>query len=232
MMFGNPKDKTDYTLNLSLATTEHRVTVASKDCKGTTCKIPETWKKSDKTKFVRAVERSYYTTLEEGNDIGSTWFEGSMYNEDVAMMYTNSLNDEFYTSFNTDLVAIEDAAISFVDDCAGHVGLAPRDPDGDGEGNFMEQLIEQKVLDHHIFAIYINELKNKSVVKFGNWDKDAAHSTMTMISTVNATSWGLMTQKTYFGKEKFIFNSFKSDTRVVMLEPKYPYIYLPTDDWE
>jgi hypothetical protein len=50
-----------------------------------------------------------------------------------------------------------------------------------------------------------------------------------MISTVNATSWGIMTEKTYFGKSKF---DFKGLTRVVLLEPKYPYIYLPEDDWK
>ena len=50
-----------------------------------------------------------------------------------------------------------------------------------------------------------------------------------MISTVNENSWGIMTQKTYFGKEKF---DFKYDIRNVMFEPKYPYIYLPQEDWE
>jgi len=43
------------------------------------------------------------------------------------------------------------------------------------------------------------------VIKFGNWDKKAANSQMTMLSTVNGTSWGIMTQKTYFGREKFDF---------------------------
>jgi len=50
--------------------------------------------------------------------------------------------------------------------------MAPKDPDNVNDvGNFMEHLIDQKLIDHHIFAIYIHESKHKSFIKFGNWDK-------------------------------------------------------------
>ena len=75
---------------------------------------------------------------------------------------------------NTNLIAIENAAISFVDNSSGHIGMAPRNTHEGG--NFIEQLIDQELIDHHIFSIYINESKQKSVIKFGNWDKKAAHS--------------------------------------------------------
>lgn len=66
------------------------------------------------------------------------------------------------------------------------------------------------------------------MVKFGSWDTKAANSQMTMLSTANGSSWGIMTQSAYFGREEFDFNF---DFRTVILEPKYPYIYLPSADW-
>ena len=94
-----------------------------------TCELSETWKQSSKSEFIKKVPSSRYKTLEYGNDIGSTWFEGSMYNDEVTLQFKNSIKDDFYTTFNSDLVAIEKAAISFFDNNSGHVGMAPRDPE-------------------------------------------------------------------------------------------------------
>jgi hypothetical protein len=87
------------------------------------------------------------------------------------MVYRNDIKQDFYTTFNTDLVAIESALISFADDLSGHIGMAPGDQDNSNDvGNFMEKLIDSKIIDHHIFAIYIHESKNRSFIKFGNYD--------------------------------------------------------------
>jgi hypothetical protein len=57
------------------------------------------------------------------------------------MKFKNTINDEFYTSLNINLIAIENAAVSFVDNCSGHIGMAPQNENSQS-ANFMEQLIE------------------------------------------------------------------------------------------
>jgi len=58
MIFGNQQDKTAYTLNLSIATTEEHVTVVSNDCVKSICEITDTWKKTKNSKFVKKIGES------------------------------------------------------------------------------------------------------------------------------------------------------------------------------
>lgn len=97
--------------------------------------------------------------LEEGNDIGTTMYTGSLYNDDLTFHFTNKLDDEFNTTFRGEIGVIENAAISFVGSCAGHVGMAPKNSKTENSINFMEQLIQKGLIDHHIFSIFINEHK-------------------------------------------------------------------------
>ena len=85
MMFGDPDKDSAYSLNLTLSTTEDHLTVVSKECRKSTCKINETWKKTPKSKNVKTVDSGWYHMLEEGNDIGSTWYQGTLYNDPVSV---------------------------------------------------------------------------------------------------------------------------------------------------
>jgi hypothetical protein len=76
--------------------------------------------------------------LEEGDEISRTMYTGSMYKDNLTFTFTNQLEDEFNTTFKSQIAVIESAAISFVGSCPGHVGLAPKSSNSEIGINFME----------------------------------------------------------------------------------------------
>lgn len=76
--------------------------------------------------------------LEEGDEISRTMYTGSMYKDNLTFTFTNKLEDDFNTTFISQIAVIENALISFVGSCPGHVGLAPKNPKSENSINFME----------------------------------------------------------------------------------------------
>jgi len=87
------------------------------------------------------------------------------------------------------------------------------------------------VIDHLTFAIYLtsNE-KMKSNIKFGSYDVEGIDptTTLTLIRTVNTTSWALKANDFKIGSIPLLIYG----DRQAIIEPSSPFIYVPGDDFQ
>lgn len=78
------------------------------------------------------------------------------------------------------------------------------------------------------FAIYMSSDKSKkSSIKFGSYDPIGMTEPLSLIRTVNKTSWALNAKDFKFG----VNASDITGQRIVYIEPSSPFIYAPAADF-
>lgn len=82
-----------------------------------------------------------------------------------------------------------------------------------------------------IFSIYNNFVfgsGNTATIKFGSYDEDdlAAGESLTVLRTINSTTWALKTvSQTVGGKD------MTSSNTQIIFDPQFQYLYMPSADY-
>ena len=130
------------------------------------------------------------------------------------------------------IFAIKSAVNTFISDLDGYIGLAPPRNGIERMRSFLFNAWKDGLIEHMVFALYTSVRNDiPSTLKFGSYDpsgiKDGEQ--LTYIQTRNSTTWGL--SAAYF----IVFDHTiytDSTPKVALIEPQYPYLYIPQHEFE
>lgn len=81
-------------------------------------------------------------------------------------------------------------------------------------------------IDHIVYSFFINA-NGSPVMKVGSVDDNASIGNLTLIETMGKDTWKL--KGTYFMYDYTDLS--KSDERGVIIDPNFPYVYIPDSDF-
>lgn len=108
-------------------------------------------------------------------------FEGRAISDNFTMKFS-----DFETPMKPEFFAMTGSNFPIKSVYEGYIGLAPfsEEPKTD---NFVQQLIDNEIIDHYVFSMYITEESEASSIKFGSYDKFGLEpgTSLTTIRTIN-----------------------------------------------
>ena len=128
-------------------------------------------------------------------------------------------------------MGITDSTIKISNDYSGFLGIQPYSALGGKDAvkdtSFLLTLQKDKIIDNLIVSMFVNYQTGNSSLKFGSWDKHAINKNtkLELYKTKDTSTWALEGQS-------FTFQGLTTEVaRDFSIDPQFPFIYIPKDDW-
>ena len=189
--------------------------------------------KSNTTNITSSFFQTQITDVFNDTKLAYTRFYGVMWRDHLDLEYASAEQFDLKNITFMGITAV--ATTRFKSDYAGFLGLAPIQSDpSNREKNFMFQLKDAGFIDYLSFSLYTkNSNHAHSTIKFGGYDYQgiAQNEHLVILRTIDETTWAVWGEDIRIGEWQ-LSKKMKGTKRRVIIEPQYPYIYIPKDDFD